>query len=306
MAIVSSSQSVPFRRRRKSLSKWLPKISGAFGALSPSLAARLLAFIFTRPGRQKLPHWERDWLLQSAGQPLRLNSGLTIPIYEWRGFEPMAGVRDEAPLPTILLVHGFGGRAGQMGGFAAPLVAAGYRVVSFDAPAHGAAPGNRSSLPDMLDVTQEVAAHLGPLAGVVAHSNGAAAVIAALAQGMQAEKLALLAPMPDVEAFLSRLAARLGFSPRVADLTQSRIEARYDLPFSALKAASLAPELSQSALILQDADDQIVPLAEVEALAKVWAGARLLVSEGLGHNRLLRDSASIAAVVAHFGRPTLR
>jgi pimeloyl-ACP methyl ester carboxylesterase len=256
--------------------------------------------------RQKLPRHERNWLLQASASPIRLSTGDEVPLYEWRGVKPMLPSRDEAPLPTVLLVHGFGGRAGQMGGFAAPLVQAGYRVLTFDAPAHGGAAGSRSSLPEMTEVTLEVSARLGPLAGVVAHSNGAAAVIAALTQGMRAERLALLAPMPDLEAYIQRLARQLGFSPTVAARAQRRVEARYDLPFSALKASRLIPNLKQPTLILHDKKDRVIPLAEAEELAQVWPSARLELSDGLGHNRLLRDEEVIARVIAHFGSATQR
>lgn len=306
MTTASSSGSRPRRRPAASVFKAIPLIARGFSLLSPGLAARLFAYLFTRPMRQKLPRHEREWLLQSSGRPLRLASGSLLPLYEWRSSRLAAGVRDEAPLPTILLVHGFGGRAGQMGGFAAPLVAAGYRVVSFDAPAHGAAAGTRSSLPEMLEVTKEVADRLGPLAGVVAHSNGASAVIAALAQGLRADRVALLAPMPDLESYISRLATQIGFSQQVAVLAQDRVERRFDLPFGALKGSTLAAQLSQPALILQDSADKIVPLSEVETLAAAWPGAELLVTAGLGHNRLLRDAGTIAAVAAYFGAPTLR
>ncbi|GAA6195768.1 alpha/beta hydrolase [Pseudophaeobacter arcticus] len=286
--------------------KWFHRTTGALSRVSPGLASAVFAYLFTRPQRQKLPRRERDWLLQATATPLKLTDGTQVPLYEWRDARPLAGVRDEAPLPTVLLVHGFGGRAGQMGGFAAPLVAAGYRVIAFDAPAHGAAAGSRSSLPEMLEVTQQVAARLGPLAGVVAHSNGAAAVIAALTRGMQADRVALLAPMPDLESFIQRLASQLGFSASVAKRAQSRVEARYGLPFSALKAATLTPQLTLPTLILHDSGDRIIPLQEVEDLAQVWKAARLEVSDGLGHNRLLRDAAVIASVVAHLGVATPR
>ncbi|WP_083100569.1 alpha/beta hydrolase [Pseudophaeobacter leonis] len=292
------------RRRRSPLFRGVPLAISGLSALSPALAAWLFAYFFTRPRRQKLPGHERDWLLQATAQPMRLTSGEEVPLYEWRSAPCLSGVRDEAPLATILLVHGFGGRAGQMGGFAAPLVAAGYRVVAVDAPAHGAAAGARSSLPEMLQVTREVAARFGCLAGVVAHSNGAAATVAALTQGMRAEKVALLAPMSDLERYMQRLASQLGVSKRVAQRAQQRIEARYGLPFSALKASDLARQLTQPALILQDSADRTVPLAEVEELAQSWPGARLQLSTGLGHTRLLRDRAVIASVVAHFGAPS--
>src|SRR5688500_15132227 len=39
--------------------------------------------------------------------------------------------------PAVYLVHGWGGRGSQLGSFVEPLLAGGFRVVMFDAPAHG-------------------------------------------------------------------------------------------------------------------------------------------------------------------------
>ena len=48
--------------------------------------------------------------------------------------------------PSVLLVHGWEGRGAQLGALVDPLVAAGYRVVALDGPAHGDSPGRLSTL----------------------------------------------------------------------------------------------------------------------------------------------------------------
>jgi pimeloyl-ACP methyl ester carboxylesterase len=293
-----TSNATPKRRLPPALAM-LQRASGMLEAISPAAASLLLATLFTRPRRQKLPKRERDWLLAAAARPLRLQSGVEIPLYEWRATPRAHGVLDEAPLPTILLVHGMSGRAGQLGGFAAPLVKAGFRVVAFDAPGHGAAPGRRSSLPEMLWVTEEVAAHLGPLAGIIAHSNGAAATVAALSRGLQVRRVALLAPPTDLEAYLGKVARLLGFGPKVAKGAQTRLEKRYGLPFDALRGTDLARGLAQPSLIVHDNADRVVPTSEGRALADSWPGARLHVTAGLGHGKILRDDSVIARVVDH-------
>ena len=50
-----------------------------------------------------------------------------------------------------MLSHGWDGRASQFSVLARDLIAEGYRVVSFDAPAHGASAGRRTYLVDWLD-----------------------------------------------------------------------------------------------------------------------------------------------------------
>jgi len=39
--------------------------------------------------------------------------------------------------PTVILLHGWGGYAGQLSAFVEPLVRSGYQVIAFDAPSHG-------------------------------------------------------------------------------------------------------------------------------------------------------------------------
>lgn len=286
-------------KRRPPVLALIQRISGLLGSVSPTAAAFVLARLFTTPRRHKLSPQEKSWLATSAARPLTLKSGAQIPVYDWRPVGQHCGARGQAVLPTILLVHGMSGRAGQLGGFAAPLVEAGFRVVAFDAPGHGAAAGRRSSLPEMLWVTEEVATHLGPLAGIVAHSNGAAATVAALARGLKVDRVALLAPPTDLELYLGKIARLLGFGEKVAKGAQKRLERRYGVPFKALRGTDLAPGLSQPALIVHDNGDRVVPASEGRALAESWPGARLHVTAGLGHGRILRDGTVIAAVVDH-------
>src|SRR5258706_2547887 len=65
--------------------------------------------------------------------------------------------------PTVLLVHGWNGAAAQLAPFVAPLVAAGYRVVAFDQPAHGRSRGRSATIVDMADALRAVADEVGPV-----------------------------------------------------------------------------------------------------------------------------------------------
>jgi pimeloyl-ACP methyl ester carboxylesterase len=76
--------------------------------------------------------------------------------------------------PVIYLVHGWGGRRGQLDSFVAPLVQSGHTVVAFDAPSHGdSAPGmfgrGRGLLTEFSAALGAVVRHFGPAYGVIAH-----------------------------------------------------------------------------------------------------------------------------------------
>lgn len=252
---------------------------------APGLSSWILERLFTTPRRYAVPAHERDWMADARIDHLELTGGMRIPLYHW-GYGP-----------TVLLIHGMSGRGSQMAILAAPLVAAGFSVVTFDAPGHGAAPGGRFSLPEYAQVVIQIAGHLGPLAGVVAHSVGAAAATLALGQGAKIGRLVYFAPPEDMSDHLFRLAGFLGFSTRVAGRTQHRLETRLGVPMEALRGRDIARSLTNPLLVFHDRGDGIVPFRDGATLARYWPGACLIATEGLGHSRILRDPEALDRTV---------
>jgi len=50
--------------------------------------------------------------------------------------------------------------------------------------------------------------------------------------------------------------------------------------------------------VVHDKNDITVPLAHGESLANIWPGAGLLVTNGLGHQRILRHPPTIEQIVS--------
>jgi len=99
-------------------------------ALAPSVAARLAERRFLTPSRPRRPDAELALLATARARPLFVGTR-HIELWLWG-----AG-------PSVLLVHGWGGRGTQLGAFVEPLVARGFSVVTFDAPGHGASGSGR-------------------------------------------------------------------------------------------------------------------------------------------------------------------
>jgi pimeloyl-ACP methyl ester carboxylesterase len=55
------------------------------------------------------------------------------------------------------------------------------------------------------------------------------------------------------------------------------------------------------ALVIHDVDDAGVPWQQGRQIAEAWPGAQFVKTQGLGHNRILRDPAVIGRVVAFIG-----
>jgi len=263
----------------------------ALSTAAPALAARLAERLFLTPPRPRWPAAEIARLATARARPLQVGAR-HVDVWLWG-----AG-------PSVLLVHGWGGRGAQLGAFVEPLVARGFSVVTFDAPGHGPTDTGLVTLPEMVAATRAVAASRGPLAGIIAHSVGATVAARALYEGLDAGAAVFVGPAADLTGPATRFTATLGFSPAVGLAMRQRIEARVGQPLSAFDVSALAPALRLPLLVVHDRADGEVPWQHGRAIAHAWPGAGLLMTDGLGHRRILRDPDVVAATVAFLAART--
>ncbi|WP_375183249.1 alpha/beta hydrolase [Marinobacter sp.] len=266
-----------------------------YGRLSPVKAGRLVHRMAFRPSRLPAPG-RYEHLFDTADSYTQLQHGTrTIPVYTW------------GQGPTILGVHGWSGAGIQFGAWVAPLVAAGYRVVLYDAPAHGRAQGESTDLFEMADVLRSVAASVGGVHGVMAHSMGALAAARAIQDGLDAEYLALLAPPSGLRGVMHSLGRQLALSPEVLAVHLQLMEERFGASvWQQFDLQALARSLTQRGLIVIDHDDASIAPEESERVAAQWQNAGLLRTSGLGHHRILWSPLVIDRVLTDLGAPSER
>ncbi len=203
----------------------------------------------------------------------------------------------------VYLVHGWGGSASQLDAFVPPLVQAGFSVVSFDTPSHGASdPGpsgpRSSTILEAAEALRAVAARHGDPAGVVGHSAGATAAAVALRDGLPATRAVFLAPMADPRPYADWFAARLGFGERTRVRLLARIERRVGVPMAYLDVPAMAGQAAMPPLlVVHDQGDRETSWSGGRDIANAWPDARLLTTNRLGHRRILRDPGVVAEVV---------
>ena len=203
----------------------------------------------------------------------------------------------DGPEGTALLVHGWSGNGAQLSSFVGPLVKRGFHVVAVDLPAHGESPGHFATLVLMADALVELSRRLRPRV-VIAHSLGGTALTYGLSQGPRPERLALLAPPTQLPPYLAHFSAQVGLSAAMQERLLARVESVIRRPVSELDLLRHAPGLGGvKTLVVHDRADRVAPLASSQALAAAWPGARLVVTEGLSHDRIRRDAAAVAQVV---------
>jgi pimeloyl-ACP methyl ester carboxylesterase len=254
---------------------------------SPNVASRIAMDLFMTPRRHRTPDRERAMLADATPFDVRLGDATTIKAWSW----------GEGPL--VLLVHGWEGRGSQLAPFAKPLVDDGYRVVTFDAPGHGASDGNRSSLPHFTYAIRGVvdALETQPHA-IIGHSLGCAGVTLALRDGLGVSRLVFIAPPLEPRDYTARFGEILDLDREIVEGLQRRIEERFLRKWSDYSLALTAKEMSTPLLIVHDRDDRETYWSEGNALAEAWPGARMITTTGLGHRRVLRDANVIEAARA--------
>ena len=188
----------------------------------------------------------------------------------------------------VLLVHGWGGYGAQLAGFIPGLLERGFSVEVFDHLGHGVSDGRAGALPEFMAGLVAVAEHAGEVAGVVAHSMGAAATLHALREGtLQAPKVVLIAAPGNFEQHLRTLSRRVGLGRGAHRSLRQRLERRYR-PVNDIDRLEGLPIAGTDALLVHDEDDAEVGFEHLATLHHAWPGSRMLATSGWGHHRVLR------------------
>ena len=263
--------------------------------VSPRAAGRIAADLWFRlPPRASAQRRARHQ--PPGGEPF------TLP---WAGGS-VSGRRFGSPAaPTAYLVHGWGGWWQQLGAFVPPLLEAGFQVVAFDGPSHGdSGPGRfgsrSTSLVELAGSLSAVVEAHGSAEVVVTHSVGGAATLHAHELGLQPGRLVLVAPPVAMAPILRWFAGGLGLGEDALRHLLSRAEDRVGWPLDHFDAVAMTRRRSghPPLLLVHDRDDVETPARGSRALAEAWPGAELLLTEGLGHRRVLWDPEVVERTVA--------
>ncbi|WP_395056275.1 alpha/beta fold hydrolase [Polaromonas sp.] len=265
---------------------------GASQRLWPALAVRMAYRLFGTPlpprWLTRRRAWTADWAI--SAWPFE-NASITLY------------TRPVAPHgPVVLLVHGWGGHAGQMLALADSLQAQGLRAVILEMPAHGRSTGPTSNLPQFARAIEYTAARLQQqgfrLDAVVAHSLGANAAAFVASRGLALRKLVLLAPPASPHEYTRLFAEVFGLSERTRAAMQTRLETREGILMPQFEPQAVGSRISQATLVVHDRRDSINRFVDGVAFSLAIPRARLFATHDLGHRRILKDRAVLQEVTA--------
>ena len=260
------------------------------GAVSPRLAGRLALRLFCTPVPATPSRAARSFMAAAERVEVPWSRGVVAAYVLGEG-------------PSVLLIHGWSAHGASMRGFARSLAARGIRAVCIDLPAHGRSTGRTTNMLESGDAIGEVLTRLGPFRGAVCHSFGAPSLLLGLSRkaGPAPDRLVTVGAPNDIDKVFSDYARRFRLSPAAESNMRARIDRLFGGPFLIFDVAAQAWGFGEDLLVVHDIEDPDVPYAEGVRMA--GDRGRLLTTEGLGHNRVLRDPEVIEVVTQFLERP---
>ncbi|HED09220.1 MAG TPA: alpha/beta hydrolase [Caldithrix abyssi] len=270
--------------------------------VSPVYARKIGLHLWATPVRFKRPPREEAYLKKMRVEKLNVDFKNAL-IYDesyGRGKTLTRGFYDDSAKkyimtyhqgagPLILLVHGWSGRATQMGAIAESLVNEGYGILAFDGFAHGDSPGKQTSMLEFVYLIQLLAQEYGPFEGIVGHSMGGIAAGMAISKGVKADHLVTLGSPATFEFitrnYMENIRANEETLKFIVDFTL-----KYTKSTAAdFELVTAVKKLDIPGLIVHDRDDTEVEYRQALILKEAWPAADLFTTEKLGHRRILWD-----------------
>ena len=271
--------------------KVFQKIFQLTGWISTALAGRMAYKLWLTPTRFETPATEQKALRSAIIESHRIHDK-DITTFTWQS----TAVGENSP--TVLLVHGWSGRGTQMGSFAEPLNNAGYRVISFDAPAHGRSSGKQTSLYEISGTILALQDIYGAFDSVITHSFGGPCTAHAIRHGLETNRIVSICPPATTIGLIDKFCDVLLLNKEIRQNLIERITATFGVHvWEELSMNNAMRDVDIPGLVIHDAHDDDVPWQEGQAVAHAWNNAPFIITSGLGHRRILRDSSVIESTL---------
>lgn len=260
--------------------------------LVPSLANRFFIYLFFTPVKYGVPEKERK--AETFSEKFTLNvSGKRIQCYQW-------GKSNK----TIIVVHGWAGRATQFRRFVKPFLKAGYQVIGFDGPAHGQSEGRSTDLDEFENVIQGLVKKTGSVQALVAHSFGGVTCLYALTKGLPVKTLVNIASPTIADKIIGTFLKAMNGSAKTGEAFKKYVLKKSGKTFDEFSALQFVKKVPSdlNLLLVHDADDRDVSIDHPRELIKQFPRAELVETTGLGHTRILKDDQVIHRIVTFIER----
>lgn len=255
----------------------------SIGLLNKNASADQLIHLFSTPRSRVIRNKEVE-ILETAQSEHIVHKGEKIKLYAWGEGEKY-----------ILLCHGWESNAGSLGAYVEPLLSRGYKIISYDGPAHGASQGKKANLIAFKEIAEKIIAEIGLPHAAIGHSLGANVIIMlAYQQKIKIPKVVLISPFNQLRAIYLGFKDILKIPESIYGIMLDKSSERFNVDVRNLEFGKLGDDSElENILILHDKDDKITPFSHSATMDKRWEKAVLETIEGSGHYKILWNEQAI-------------
>ena len=281
--------------KNKAVSQKIPQsiliIGKIFQLISKKLATKFAVKLFITPIKYKIPKREHKMEAESK------QTHLWIPAVqkECVVYEYGEGAKQ------VLLVHGWSGRGTQLVKVAELMVEKGYKVISFDAPAHGKAKGNNSLMIEFIAAIHEIHKKYGAFEFAIGHSLGGMAILNSVKENFPIKKIVIIGSGDLVTDIITDFISKLELKQEIGVMMRQHFEKKYGLTMNSYAASEAAKFVKQPTLVVHDEDDEDIPVRAAHQIHTVLENSELMITKGLGHRKILGDEAVLKRIEAFLG-----
>lgn len=201
-----------------------------------------------------------------------------------------------------MIIHGFESTVINFDKFVRPLIKKGYKVLAFDAPAHGRSGGKKINAPSYKRMILDVIQRFGLPDAFIAHSFGGLAVSLALEENNHTgkQKLVLIAPATETTTAITSFFAFLKLDQETRDEFEKIIVMKSGFSSSWFSIRRAMKYIQAHVLWIHDEGDDTTPWADaLKVKEDNHPNIRFVCTSGLGHRRIYRDS-KVARTILDF------
>jgi len=254
---------------------------------STRLATKFAIKLFRTPLRHKTPEREK-MMSKSAKKELvhipELKKDVMVYTY---GYSKR----------KVLLVHGWSGRGTQLYKIADKLLENGFMTISFDAPAHGKSPGNSTMMTEFIATSKYLEEKFGPFEIAIGHSLGGMAVLNSVKRFLSVKKAIIIGSGDIISDIIKEFVKKLDFSNKLVEKMKQLFLKKFGEDIDNFSASIAAKEVKIPVLVIHDTEDKEVLVECAYNIRKKLVFGEILITNGLGHTRILKDNIVIARIL---------
>jgi len=258
----------------------------------PPLATLFAIKLFRTPIRFKTPEREKMMAESTKSELLfipELNKEVMVYSY---GYSKR----------KVLLVHGWSGRGTQLYKIADKLLEHGFMTISFDGPAHGKSTGKTTMMNEFVIATKVIEEKFGPFEFAIGHSLGGMSVLNSVKQGLDIKKAVIIGAGDIITDIIIDFVKKIKLKPTMVHSIKKKFYKKFNEDIDNYSASTAAKETKIPTLVIHDTEDYDVPVSCAYNIRQNLEQGELLITNGLGHRRILKDTKVVHKLIEFLKR----